>query len=79
MIRNPAAFAKRKAERLARRKRPETRPEHLSIKKDVLLNDGSKANVPVGDLIRIHTRNVLMKQVAKYPKAYPRFRKTQGK
>jgi hypothetical protein len=72
-IRNPEAFAKRKAERALRRKRKQTLPQHYAIKKDVLLKDGSKVNIPVGDILRVISRQRMQKQTDKYPKAFKSF------
>lgn len=77
-LKNPDAWLKRKTERLTRRKRHTIKPEHLSIVKDVPMNDGSTANIPVGDLIRVNRRQIMQQQFDKYPKAFRRNQRGRG-
>jgi len=78
-LKNPEAWLKRKTERLARRKRPITKPQHYAIKKDVLLKDGSKANIPIGDILRVINRQKMQQQIDKYPKAFTKRGQQRGR
>lgn len=77
-LKNPDAWLKRKTERLTRRKRHTLKPEHLAIVRDVSMKDGSKANIPVSDLIRVHQRQIMQQQFDKYPKAFRRNQRGRG-